>query len=166
MICSQNILKYAYSINTISLKRLMNKWCYSFMLKSILKKKKFIYHSQTTFENSSPKKFILKKKNRSFWKKFWRQKFPFIMFSVDFYYFFLNRNSLKAFNHFILKILKKMIFLKKHAGFARTLKFFFDFNVAHLKMTYQFSGVTNTTYIVTSILELKRPSLTEAYITN
>ena len=83
-----------------------------------------------------------------FWKKFWRPKFPFIMCSVDFYHFFLNRNSLKAFYHFILKILKKLIFLKKHAGFARTLKMFFDFNVAHLKMTYRFSGVTNTTYIV------------------
>ena len=81
-------------------------------------------------------------------KKFWRPKFPFIICSVDFYHFFLNRNSLKVFYYLILKILKKLIFLKKHAGFARTLKFFFDFNVAHLKMTYRFSGVTNTTYIV------------------
>ena len=70
------------------------------------------------------------------------------MCSVDFYHFILNKNSLKAFYHFILKILKNMIFLKKHAGFARTLKIFFDFNVAHLKMTYRFLGVTNITYIV------------------
>ena len=84
-----------------------------------------------------------------FWKNFLRQKFPFIMCSVEFYYFFLNRTSLKAFYHFILKILKKLIFLKKHAGFTRTLKLNFDFNVDHLKMTYHRSGVIYMTSVGT-----------------
>ena len=70
------------------------------------------------------------------------------MCSVDFYHFFLNRNSLKAFTTSFWKFWKNWFFLKKHAGFARTLKMFFDFNVAHLKMTYRLSGITNTTYIV------------------
>ena len=68
------------------------------------------------------------------------------MCSFDFYEFFLNRNILKAFYHPILKILKKLTFLKKHRDFTRTLKIFLDFNVTHLKMTYRFLGVPGTTY--------------------
>ena len=96
------------------------------------------------FENFGPE---LRIQFWFFWKKFRRQNFLFVVCSLNFYNFFLNRNILKAFYHLILKILKKVIFLKKHRGFTPTLKFFLDFNVTHFKMTYRFSGVTGTTYI-------------------
>ena len=96
------------------------------------------------FENFGPE---LRIQFWFFWKKFWRQNFLFVMCSFDFYELFLNRNILKAFYQLILKILKKLIFLKKQRDFTRTLKFFLDFNVTHLKMTYRCSGVTDTTNI-------------------
>jgi len=52
-----------------------------------------------------------------FWKKFWRPKFPFIMCSVDFYHFFLNRNSLKAFTTSFWKFWKNWFF-EKTCGFC------------------------------------------------
>ena len=84
------------------------------------------------FENFGPE---LRIQFWFFWKKFWRQKFLFVMCSFDFHQFFLNIMILKAFYHLILKILKKLTFLKKHWDFTRTLKFFLEFDVMHLKMT-------------------------------